>query len=326
MRSTKLPLWTERLLGIDPIPVSPHVFALDPFELRYGSVHRGPKGLVFEASQSMALSPEIFGEGVLGAPLREPKAFWEALEELVSTLPAPVKEASLVLPDTWFRLTFTELTELPRKRSARQDVLRWKLKRLVPFRIEDLRVSATRVSPFPSQEEPLRLLLGFAIEVLLSQIEEGFSAVGIELGQITNTTLALLASLEHNVEPDDLAALVAVYPDAFTLSYVRQGEPLLYRYKAFAESANAESPQSVRRDLRLTTSFIRRHFPDVPLARAFLAASPELEEPWLDCLSEELDVTPEPLAFEHFRLSRTQVGPSWLETAPLLGAASLEVR
>ena len=34
---------------------------------------------------------------------------------------------------------------------------------------------------------------------------------------------------------------------------------------------------------------------------------------------------PEPLAFEHFQLSRTQVGPTWLQAAPLLGAASLEV-
>ena len=84
-------------------------------------------------------------------------------------------------------------------------------------------------------------------------------------------------------------------------------------------------PAAPRRDLRMTASFVRQHFPEAPLRRVFLAAPLESEDLWLSWLYDELDVAPEPLSFEHFDLARTQVGPTWLQTAPLLGAVSLEV-
>ncbi|MCP4656261.1 MAG: hypothetical protein GY856_12685 [bacterium] len=325
MRSTKLPSWIDRLLGTHPTLPPPDVFALDAQELRYGSFHHGAQGYVFETSHRQPLPPEAIGGGVLGGALAEPRVFWEFLQAFVEGLP-PIREASLVLPDTWLRLTFTETSELPRKTRARDEVLRWKLKRLVPFRVEDLRISAIEVRPFPEQEEPHRLLLGFAGETQVSQLEEAFSGVGIEIGQITNTTLALLAGLKHTVAEDDLAALVTVQHDAFTLSYWYRGEPLIYRYKEFAEEADRDQALTVRRNLRLTTTYLRQHFPDLPLRRCFLAAPPESEARWLEWLYDEIEVAPEPLAYEHFPLARTQIDLTWLETAPLLGAASLEVR
>lgn len=323
MRSIKSPSWIDRLLGTHPTLPPPHVFALDARELRYGSFHYGTQGFVFEASRRQPLPPAAIGSGPLGATLSEPRVFWEYLHTFVEDL--PIREASLVLPDTWLRLTFTEISELPRKSRARDEVLRWKLKRLVPFRVEDLRVSAIEVQPFPEQEEPYRLLLGFALESLASQLEGAFSAVGIEIGQITNSTLAILASLKHTVAADDLAALVMVQDDAFTLSYWYRGEPLIYRYKEFAEEKDRDQALTVRRNLRLTTTYLRQHFPDLPLRRCFLAARSESEARWLEWLYDEIEVAPEPLAYEHFPLARTQIDLSWLETAPLLGAASLEV-
>ncbi|MEM7351324.1 MAG: hypothetical protein AAF657_10990 [Acidobacteriota bacterium] len=323
MRSIKLPLWTERLLGLDPVPPPPHVFSLDARALNYGCFRSGPQGFVYEDNQSVEVPGGLFADGLLGAPIPEPERLHELVGDFARRMPEPIKNASLVVPDAWMRLIFTELAELPRKRQAREEVLRWKLKRLVPFRVEDLRISASLVTPFPTQEEPLRLLIGFAIDLLISQIEGAFTAAGIELGRVTNTTLAVAASLEHLVEADDLAGLVCVQPDAYTLSFFRRGEPLLYRYKAVAESALTSS--TVRRDLRLTTSFLHQHFPETPPRRVFLAAPMEQEETWQEWLYDEFDLNPEPLAFEHFQLSRTQVGPSWLETAPLLGAATLEV-
>jgi len=323
VRSTKLPLWTERLLGLDPVPSPPHAFALDAEALHYGCFRSGPQGFVYEANQSEPVPVEVFSAGLLGAPLAEPERFKSFVEDFSRRLPEPIKEASLVLPDTWMRLIFTEVAELPRKAAARGDILRWKLKRLVPFRVEDLRISATRVTPFPVQEEPIRLLVAFGIDLLLSQIEDAFAAAGITIGRITNHTLATAASLEHAIGAGELAGLVTVQPEAYTLSFFRRGEPLVYRYKAIGESSVTSS--TVRRDLRLTTSFLQQHFPEAPVSRIFLAAPMEVEDAWLDWLSNEFDSPPEPLAFEHFQISRTQVGPSWLDTAPLLGAATLEV-
>ncbi|MEM6793587.1 MAG: hypothetical protein AAF725_06365 [Acidobacteriota bacterium] len=323
MRSTRLPSWVERLAGLEPVAAPPHVFALDARELRYAAFHRGPQGFAFDSEQSVVLPAETFAPGVLGGPLREPKAFAEALESLLRELGGPVTEASLVIPDTWMRLAFAEFSELPKKPAQRQEVLVWKLTRLVPFRVEDLRVSATEVTPFPNQAEPLRLLLGFAIETLLEQIESAFSQAGVRLGLLTNETLALMSSLEHSVAPEELAALVAVFEDSYTVSFFRPGEPMIYRYKAFTEGG--VFADAVARDLRMTATFMREHFPNSPPRRAFLAVESDLEEQWLHWIQDELEIVPEPLGFDHFQLTRSRPGASWLRSAPMLGAAALEI-
>ena len=307
------------------MPGPPHVFALsDDGELTYGSFHPSDQGYVFEARHSERLSDEIFGQGVLGAPLREPHLFADQLKDFLARLPAEVGEATLILPDSWLRLTFTEVAELPAKAQAQEEVLRFMLKRLVPFRVEDLRVSASEVTPFPAQQEPRRILLGFAIDLLVSQLEDAFAEAGVTIGQITNTTLAMLTSLERRIGTG-LAALAAVHSNAYVLCFFRAGEPLLYRYKSLEDMPEDVQRRTVHRELRMTLSFVQEHFPDAALERVFLAAPEDREHQWLNWLGGEFGVIPEALGPEHFALARTQLGSSWPETAAMLGAAMIEV-
>jgi type IV pilus assembly protein PilM len=323
VRSTRSLSWIERLLGFQPVPPPPHVFSLGPTELHYAYIQRGPQGLVLEDERLVELPAETFQPGVLGGPLKDARAFFEAIGGLVGRLPKKPEQASLVLPDTWLRLTFTEVAELPRKADLRDDILRFKLKRLVPFRVEDLRVKAVEVTPFPDQAEPLRVLLGFAIEPLVAQIENAFGAAGVQLGNITNTTLATIAAVSPLLGDGELAALLLVHSDAYTLCYFRDGEPLVYRYKAFSDGGVDQD--SVARDLRMTHSFIRRHFAAAGVARAFFVAPPGQEGQWAEWIGDDLGMPLEQLAYGHFSLLRARPATSWLAMAPLVGAATLEV-
>ncbi|MEM1183016.1 MAG: hypothetical protein AAGM22_32035 [Acidobacteriota bacterium] len=322
MKSTKSLSWIERLAGLEPVPAPPHVFALSGRELRYAAFFRGPQGFAFDAEQSVELPEGTFADGVLGGPLRESGQFKDAVQAMLDDI-GPIEEAALVLPDTWLRLAFTELEELPKGARQRREVLKFKLERLVPFRVDDLRISATEVTPFPQQEEPMRLMIGFAIEGLVTQIEKIFADNGVRLGMVTNETLALMASLEHTVAPGELASLVSVFEDSYSVSFFLDGEPMIYRYKAFTDGG--VFGDAVVRDLRMTARFMLQHFPETPPSRAFVAVSPELEEQWTHWIQNELGVVPEPLGFEHFDLTRSRAGASWVRTAPMLGAVSMEV-
>jgi hypothetical protein len=138
--------------------------------------------------------------------------------------------------------------------------------------------------------------------------------------------MALLASLEPAVDPDNLALLINVAEDEYNVSVFLQGELLIYRHKTFAEEmSDSARQQSVHRNLRLTTSFVQEHFPGNPLARVFLAAPSELEDHWMHWLADEFGVVPEALAQHHFSLAVGRAGMGFLETASLLGAATLRV-
>ncbi len=327
MRSTKLPSWIERLLGVEPVPSPPHVFALDGERLRYGQFVNDRHGFRLRAFREASLPRDPFQHGPLGGPLRDPAAFRALVAGMVKEIPGGAREASLVLPDTWLRVTFTESGDLPRDASALEDVLRWKLKRLVPFRVDELRVNATEVSPVPGQEEPRRLLLGFAVEQLLAQIEDGFAAAGVRIGQISNASLSLLAAVAPSVA-GAFSALVLVGDEGYTLIFSRGGEPVLHRYKGFTGNLPEASRASfVGRDLKLTRNFLDEHFPGSSIGSVLLLSPPELEPAWLDRLEEGLGAPAAPVDGRHLPPLRAEEAsvPPWRSLAPMLGAARQEV-
>jgi hypothetical protein len=326
VRSTKLPSWIEHLAGLDPVPVPPHVFALDAGRLRYGWFGRDRHGFRCRAFREVALPRDTFHGGLLGGPLRDPAAFQGILGGFVKSVQGGVRDASLVIPDAWLRVAFAESGELPRAADQLDEVLRWKLRRLVPFRVDELRVSASEVSPLPAQEEPKRILLGFGVEQLLAQLEDAFAAHGVRLGWISNASLSLLSALAAP-KADEFEAVALVDEQGYTLVFLRGGAPVLHRYKAFAGSAEGSRTGFVVRDLKLTRNFLDEHFPGLPLARVLLAAAPEQEPLWVDLLAEGLGEPASPLDGRHLPPLRAEDAavPAWRDLAPMLGAARREV-
>ncbi|MES1241825.1 MAG: hypothetical protein ABUT39_09425 [Acidobacteriota bacterium] len=338
MRSTKSPSstrpgglsWWQKALGFEPVPAPPHVFGLDARSLRYGQFVRDRQGFRLRGWRESALPSDAFHAGLLGGPLRDPVAFEALVGGLVRGVPGGLKEAALVLPDAWLRVTFSEITDVPRQAQARDDVLRWKLRRLVPFRVDELRVSAVEVEPLPVQEEPRRLLMGFGVEQLLAQIEDAFAAHGVRLGRITNSSLALLSAVELPAS-SGFAAVVQVETEGYTLIFARNGEPVLHRFKPFTGGGigggDAAHAGYVTRDLKLTRNFLDENFAGAPLGQVLLLAPPAAEPMWLDRLQEGLGSSVAPVDGRHLPSLRSEdpVAPSWRELAPMLGAVRQEV-
>lgn len=323
MRSTKSPSWTKgfgKVLGYDPVPAPPHAFSLDARKLRHGQFVRDRHGFRLRNWRQAALPPDAFHGGLLGGPLRDPAAFTALVGGLVQGL--GIRDASLVVPDAWLRVSFTEITDIPRQSEARDEVLRWKLRRLVPFRVDELRVGGVEVEPLPVQEEPRRMLLGFGVEQLLAQLEDAFAAHHVRIGRITSSSLGLFSAVE--LPPGGFSAVVQVEADGYTLIFARGGEPVLHRYKP------QETPQAgfVTRDLKLTRNFLDEHFPSSVLGPVLLLAPPEEEQGWMDLLREGLgvsSVTPVDGRTLPSLRSEDPVAPPWREIAPMLGAVRQEV-
>ncbi len=322
--------WWAGVAGLRPLPAPPGAFAVEPRLLRYGRFGRDGAVYRFQEYHALELAEDTFQSGPLGGPLRDPQAFRRQVALLLERVSAPVREASLLVPDAWLRVGFAESGELPRAAEARDEVLRWKLKRLVPYRVEELRVSAVEVEPLPGQEEPRRLLLGFAIELLLGQLEEAFAAHGVELGFVCNSSLALLAALRPE-SPSKLGGVLAAGDDGYALVVARGGRPLLHRFKSWNGALpEAERATLVERDLRLTASFLAESLPGTALERLYLSAPPHLEPAWLSLIDRGLGSgaarVGAPLRPENLRLAGGQAPPAWRDAAPLLGAVCQEVR
>jgi hypothetical protein len=309
------------------VPVPPYVFLLDAHRLRYGQFARERQGWRLFAGREVALPGSSFLPGPLGGPLRDPQAFGELVAGFVQELPTPVHDASLVLPDSWLRVIFSESGDLPGSAEHRDEVLRWKLRRMLPFRVDELRIDAVEVSPVPGQEEPRRLLLGFAVEQLLAQLETAFEAAGVRIGQIGNESLSLLAAVDA-AGTGGFWALVLVEEEGYTLVFAHGGEPVLHRFKGLsADLPEAARTSLVQRDLRLTRNFLEEIFPSAVLGPVLLVAAPEEEPLWLDRLADGLGRPAMPLDGRHLPPLRSAEGrvPPMRELAAMVGAVRREV-
>ncbi len=304
------------------MPVPPHVFAVDSALLSYGRFVRSAHGLEIEEYRVSELPSDLFGRGPLGGAMRDPHMLRAPLRDLMSQISTPVKEASLVLPDAWLRLAFTEFDELPRAAKERREIAQWKLRRLVPFRVEDLRLDGMEVTPLARQEEAGRLLLGFAIELLLRQLEEAFGAVGIHIGHISNRSLSLLEALQAALHDVELGAVVLVSPDGYSLTVSQQEVPVLHRFKAIGPSLLEEtSERLVLRDLRLTRAFLIERIPGAHLSRILLVCPGEIASVWIDWLEQAFEIPAFAVGWEHLAVVDGTASVALEEAAPLIGAA-----
>jgi type IV pilus assembly protein PilM len=306
--------------------VPPHAFAVDARRLAFAAFRRERGGLAVREYQSVPLPPGVFGPGPLGAPLGDPDGLARALDALLSRLAAKPRHASLVLPDAWARALVVELGELPERPDLRLEILRFRLRKLVPFRVDELRLAAAPIVPVADQEDPVRALVLFAADSVCAALEGACRARGVRIGQVTNATLARLEALAAAGRLGGLVALASVEGGGFTVVFAREGEPVLWRQKGFTEElGETERAAILAAELRLTRTFLAERLGGVEPAAVYLDAAPAVVPYWTSILAEGLERPVVTLAADHLPLAGELPESDPGELAALAGSAVRQV-
>jgi hypothetical protein len=159
------------------------------------------------------------------------------------------RSAAVVLPTSWLRSFLIDVDRPPRKEDELRDVVRWRLKKLLPVAPTELRLSIVRLPEVDGQK---KLLVMAGIERAVDAIEAAFKAIGVEVGLITTRLFAVVPRGAGIVRP----SLVVQHEESFlSLLLLTDGVPRLLRTKPLALAD--QSSGTVLREIGLTMGFIR---------------------------------------------------------------------
>ncbi len=151
-----------------------------------------------------------------------PARFATAVGRVFSRLRTKNEDVALLLPDSVIRVFVLHFDVFPRKADEAIPILRWRLKKSVPFEAEETLISFMRQSP---REEGVDIVTGLARLRIVREYESLVESVGLSPGVVMSSTLAAVPLLA-----DGRPALLArVAGTTLTTAIVREGVLCGYR-------------------------------------------------------------------------------------------------
>lgn len=270
---------TLRRLLTDPPPEFVFEIAADGIAV---SRTRPPAAPQFAPLAAGVLSPSPVKENILDAA-----AYAAAVSKVVPAANTRGRRtAALILPDNALRLAVLDFENLPEKETERLALIRFRLRKTVPFEIEEAAL-AYYVQPGNS------IVAALAPAATIAHYEAPFRAAGMQPGFVTASSLALLELL-----PQKGSILVAYRaPGSLSVLAVKDGIVKLARSLELAPD-EADPLDEISADLYPTLVYLEDQTgarPEKLIVAGFGADTPEAAVR----LSIELEIDAEPLIERH---------------------------
>ncbi|HEY1575554.1 MAG TPA: hypothetical protein VGF82_00575 [Terracidiphilus sp.] len=168
------------------------------------------------------LRPGVLVPGISELNMSSPEAVSLAIRNALGAVSPSTRFVTVVIPDTAVRVFVLDFDSLPGRASEAIPVLRFRLRKMVPFDVEHAGLSYQVLSESKTEA---RVLVAVLPSNVLDEYETVVRGAGYEPGAIIPSALAALATLDTE-EPTLAACLSKV---AITTSITRGDDLLLYR-------------------------------------------------------------------------------------------------
>ncbi|MDQ6803047.1 MAG: hypothetical protein M3041_19770 [Acidobacteriota bacterium] len=226
----------------------PDIIVLDSDALIHVRVARGKKDPQIVQAKSYRLAADTFVPAVVTPQLTNEAALADVLRR-VRLESGRWDRASLLLPDSWFRINILDLPNFPESSREAEDVVRWSLKRTMPIDSVLLRVRHELLSRTAGQSKVLAIS---AMDQTLTAIENVFEAAGIAVVLIEPIGLNIWNAITVR-EPTTSRDRIFFYirEREFTTAAFRGSQPL------FIRSRNLNGERTIEQEIKLSASYLR---------------------------------------------------------------------
>jgi type IV pilus assembly protein PilM len=180
-----------------------------------------------EAEQEIVSSFAPLRPGVLAAGLKPPNftdraAVAGALRQALGEISLKESQITIVIPDAAVRVLLLDFDQLPAKAIEALPIIRFRLRKLVPFEVEDAAVS---YQIMPGKPGVVRVIVAVSPAAVMAEYESAVREAGYEPGVVLPSTMAALAAVSSQ-EP---SLVINRNGSSVTTAITRQNELLLHR-------------------------------------------------------------------------------------------------
>jgi type IV pilus assembly protein PilM len=167
------------------------------------------------------------------------------IQEMFTRTGTKPGKISLVIPDNVAKISLLSLPERPPTRRQLEEILRFKLRRSVPFRMDDAVISYQVI---PAEGKAVNILVALMHRLVVEQFEAAVRATGARPGLVDLCTPNLLNLCrreldELNSQGHDAALLNCAGP-YFSLVIIREGRIIFFRSKSL-HGSGAEGAEEI---------------------------------------------------------------------------------
>lgn len=237
---------------------------------------RGRGRFALESHQLGDLPDHVVGASMLRPNLLAPEEVVARVKHLFERSGTRPGKVSLILPDNLARVSIVTLPEKPATRKLLSEMLRFKLRRSVPFRLEDAVIAH---QPLGGDGPDYPILVAVMLRSVVEQYERVLDAVGATPGLVDLSTTSLYNLVRGDVSRLGAAAdtaLVNCTRGYLSLLIARGGRVIFFRCKSHASGdepaagAASGSDGAMAREVATSVSYYREKLQGEGISRAWV--------------------------------------------------------
>jgi type IV pilus assembly protein PilM len=220
--------------------------------------------------------------------IAQPEAVRAALRRVFTRVPAGNAPIALLVPDLVVRVFILPFDNLPRRTDEALPLLRWRLKKSVPFDVEETVVSWNRQD---GRDGNLEVVIAVARRLIVREYEQVVESLGAQAGVVLGSTLATLPLLEERG-----ATLLVRLCGRMMTTVVTNGSNLcVYRSTEMPAEANLLEPQAMLDEVFPAVAYYQDTWGS-SIDRARLTGFADRQAIFGSALAEELKILAAPIS------------------------------
>ena len=299
------------------------VVAVDISSMRVAALRLGggrPAAVVAHASEPLPAGAVVPGLSALNIvePAQVAAAVGRALDAV-----GRARHVALVVPDSTAKVSLVRFEQAPPRGRDLDAMLRWQVRKSVPFRVEDAQVTWAEGQPLDGGGR--EFLVALARLDVIAQYEAALTAAGAHAGIVDLASLNLVNLLLAGGEDRHDCLLVHLAADFVALIIIRAGRVIFYRHRG------SEGDESLADLVHQTAMYYEDRLSGRGFGRVILAgatqgpAGPSGADRARHALEDRLRVRVEPAGFSGLAALGSATSPLLVDDlAPMVGILARE--